>query len=134
MCHSLPTSVALLAALSLTVVADDASTFEERVHRFTGGESKADRLKGIPIWTAHGDADRVVWPIRSQRMVEAIRKAGGKIKYTEYPGVGHNSWTPFYADKDGVVPWMFDCTLGPEWAARFAGPPVFPRLPIMKPD
>jgi predicted peptidase len=73
-----------------------------------GDESKAARLKDIPIWTGHGDADRVVWPIRSQRMVEAIRKAGGKIKYTEYPGVGHNSWTPFYADKDGVVPWMFE--------------------------
>ena len=73
-----------------------------------GDESKADRIKDIPIWTAHGDADRVVWPIRSRRMVEAVKKAGGDIKYTEYPGVGHNSWTRFYADPEGVVPWMFD--------------------------
>jgi hypothetical protein len=29
-------------------------------------------------------------------MVEAIRKAGGKIKHTEYPGVGHDSWTKTY--------------------------------------
>lgn len=72
-----------------------------------GDESKAAVLKDIPIWAAHGDADRVVWPIRSQRMVEAIRKAGGNIKYTEYPGVGHNSWTRFHADPEGVVPWMF---------------------------
>lgn len=71
-------------------------------------ESKAGVLKDIPIWTAHGDADRAVWPIRSRRMVEKVKQAGGTIKYTEYPGVGHNSWTPFYADPKGVVPWMFE--------------------------
>ena len=72
-----------------------------------GDESQAARLKGIPVWAAHGDADRVVWPVRSRRMVEAVRKAGGKIQYTEYPKVGHNSWTRFYADPEGVLPWMF---------------------------
>lgn len=72
-----------------------------------GDESKATSLKGIPIWTAHGDADTVVWPVRTRRMVEAIKAAGGDVKYTEYPGVGHNSWTRFYADPKGVIPWMF---------------------------
>ena len=75
-----------------------------------GDESQAARLKSLPIWAAHGDADRVVWPDRSRRMVEAVRKAGGHIRYTEYPGTGHNSWTPFYADTTGVVPWMFQQT------------------------
>lgn len=73
-----------------------------------GDESQVARLKDLPIWTAHGDADRVVWPIRSQRMVEALRKAGNDLQYTEYPGVGHNSWTPFFGDPDGVVPWLFE--------------------------
>ena len=27
-------------------------------------------------------------------MVSALRDAGAKPIYTEYPGVGHNSWTP----------------------------------------
>lgn len=71
-----------------------------------GDETQAARLKDIPIWAAHGEADRVVWPVRSRRMTEAVKKIGGHIKYTEYPGVGHNSWTRFYADTDGVVPWM----------------------------
>jgi predicted peptidase len=72
-----------------------------------GDETQAARLKEIPIWVAHGDADTVVWPVRSRTMVEAIRKVGGNVKYTEYPGVGHNSWTPFYADRGGVIPWLF---------------------------
>lgn len=73
-----------------------------------GDESKAARLKGLPVWTAHGDADGAVPVERTRRMVAAIKKAGGKVRYTEYPGVGHNSWTRFYADKKGVVPWMFE--------------------------
>lgn len=72
-----------------------------------GDEAQAGRLKNLPIWTGHGTADTVVWPIRSQRMVDAVKKTGGSIKYTEYEGVGHNSWTPFYSQPDGVVSWMF---------------------------
>jgi len=44
---------------------------------------------------------------KSREMIEAIKKAGGDPKYTELPGVGHNSWTPAYTRTDGVVPWMF---------------------------
>ena len=29
-------------------------------------------------------------------MIEALKEAGGKPKYTEYPGVGHNSWDKAY--------------------------------------
>ena len=72
-----------------------------------GDETQAARLKNIPIWAAHGDADTVVWPVRTRTMVEAIKAEGGNVKYTEYPGVGHNSWTPFYSNPDGVIPWMF---------------------------
>lgn len=72
-----------------------------------GDESNAALLQDIPIWAAHGDADTVVWPVRSRRMVDAINAAGGNVKYTEYPGFGHNSWTPFYSNPEGVIPWLF---------------------------
>ncbi len=72
-----------------------------------GDESKADKLVNVPIWAYHGDADDAVPVERSRRMIEAIKKAGGNPKYTELPGVGHNSWTPAYTDPDGPVPWMF---------------------------
>lgn len=70
-------------------------------------ETQAAKLKGIPIWAAHGDADTVVPVIRSRRMVAAVNEAGGNIHYVEYPKVGHNSWTPAYTDPNGLLPWMF---------------------------
>ena len=73
-----------------------------------GDEANADKLKAVPIWVFHGDADKAVPVEASRGMVEAIRAAGGDPKYTEYPGVGHDSWTQTYADPDGVFKWMFE--------------------------
>jgi predicted peptidase len=73
-----------------------------------GDESHADRLIKVPVWAVHGDQDKAVPVARSRNMIEAIKKAGGQPKYTEMPGVGHNSWTPAYTDPTGVVPWMFE--------------------------
>ena len=71
-----------------------------------GDEKKADKLANIPIWVFHGDKDNAVKVERSRIMVAAIEKAGGKPKYTEYPGVGHDSWTRTYADEK-VLTWLF---------------------------
>ncbi len=60
----------------------------------------------IPIWVAHGDADTVVPPQSSRRMIQALEKAGGKPKSTFYPGVGHDSWTQTYNNPE-IIRWMF---------------------------
>jgi predicted peptidase len=63
-----------------------------------GGDPKAaETIKDIPCWCFHGAADSVVKADLSRRMIEAIKGAGGKPKYTEFPGVGHNSWDQAYA-------------------------------------
>lgn len=72
-----------------------------------GDELYADRLVGVPVWAWHGDADDVVPVAKTRRMIEAIRAAGGRPKYSELAGVGHDSWTPAYTDPQGAVPWMF---------------------------
>lgn len=69
--------------------------------------SSVQALKDMPVWVAHGDADRVVPPERSRLAVEALRAAGGHPVYVELPGVGHNSWAPSYQDNDGLIPWLF---------------------------
>jgi predicted peptidase len=71
-----------------------------------GDESTAERIVKIPIWVFHGDKDNSVPVARSRTMVEALKKAGGHPKYTEYPGVGHNSWDKAYADPE-LMNWLF---------------------------
>ena len=71
-----------------------------------GDEKEAKKLTKIPIWAFHGGRDRVVKTIRSRNMIEAIKDAGGKPKYTEYPGVGHDSWSATYKN-DEVFDWMY---------------------------
>lgn len=60
--------------------------------------SRACKLKDLPVWAFHGDADEVVPVEGSRAMVEVVRACGGQARLTIYPGVGHDSWTPTYAD------------------------------------
>lgn len=69
-------------------------------------ESTAPKISHIPIWVFHGDKDTAVKVERSRRMVEALQKAGGSPCYTEYAGVGHDSWTRTYAS-GLVLDWLF---------------------------
>ncbi|MCD6336800.1 MAG: dienelactone hydrolase family protein [Candidatus Marinimicrobia bacterium] len=70
-------------------------------------ENQAPKLVDMPIWVFHGADDTTVPPDRSRHMVQAIKDAGGtKIKFTEYPGVGHGSWKLAYADPE-FLKWMF---------------------------
>ena len=75
-----------------------------------GGGNPAEmgpKLKDIPMWVFHGDADTAVPVQRSRDMVEAIKNAGStKVKYTEYPGVPHNSWDKAYSEKE-MTDWLF---------------------------
>ncbi len=71
-----------------------------------GDENQAKKLTKIPIWCFHGDQDKAVPVERSRNMIKAIELAQGRPKYTEYPGVGHNSWDKAYADP-ALYDWLF---------------------------
>lgn len=73
-----------------------------------GGWSTADaaKMKDVAIWVFHGDADKTVPVELSRKMVEALKQAGGAPKSTEYPGVGHNSWSRTYASPE-TWQWLF---------------------------
>lgn len=60
----------------------------------------------LPFWVFHGADDSVVLPSFSRQMVEALEANGAKVKYTEYPGVNHNSWDSVFADPN-YLKWMF---------------------------
>jgi predicted peptidase len=52
----------------------------------------AVKIGKTPVWMFHGEADPAVPVTESQKMNAALKAAGGNVRYTEYPGVGHNSW------------------------------------------
>ncbi|HVS34479.1 MAG TPA: prolyl oligopeptidase family serine peptidase [Gemmataceae bacterium] len=70
-----------------------------------GDPNQAKVIKDIPCWIFHGDADKSVPVDRSRAMVEALKAAGGQPKYTEYAGVGHNSWEMAYNTPD-LYEWL----------------------------
>ena len=72
-----------------------------------GVPSLAHRLTDIAIWAFHGALDNTVPPSGSRDMVEAILAAGGtKVRYTELPGVWHDSWIKAYKT-EGLVDWLY---------------------------
>jgi predicted peptidase len=71
-----------------------------------GDPAYAKQIAHVPVWAFHGDQDTAVKVERSRNMIEAIKEAGGSPRYTEYPGVGHNSWAATYANRD-VYAWLF---------------------------
>lgn len=71
-----------------------------------GDPAGAKAMASIPIWAFHGSADTAVKPQRSRDMIAAIKAAGGSPKYTEYPGVGHNSWAQTYSNPEFYA-WLF---------------------------
>lgn len=64
----------------------------------------------VPVWIFHGGDDETVPPSESRRMNEALKALGGEVHYTEYPGVGHNSWDKAYADPE-LMKWMLSKSL-----------------------
>ncbi|AWM40775.1 Endo-1,4-beta-xylanase Z precursor [Gemmata obscuriglobus] len=72
-----------------------------------GNVKSAEKIKDVPTWVFHGDADTAVKVDLSREMVDAIKKAGGSPKYTEYPKVGHNSWDAAY-DTDELYKWLLE--------------------------
>jgi predicted peptidase len=70
-----------------------------------GDTSTASKIKDIPCWCFHGDADKAVPVQRSRDMIDAIKKAGGNPRYSEFPYVGHNSWDPAYVTPE-LYPWL----------------------------
>ena len=65
----------------------------------------AAKIARLPCWCFHGDADSAVQVARSREMMKALWDAGGHPNYTEYPGVGHNSWDKAYGTPD-LYDWL----------------------------
>ena len=66
----------------------------------------ATRIGQTPVWIFHGDADNAVPVENSRRLYQALKAAGDDVRYTEYPGVGHDeAWERAYADPE-LMSWL----------------------------
>ena len=69
--------------------------------------AQREALKTLGVWAFHGAKDNVVVLGESERMVDALKKAGvTDIQLTVYPEAGHDSWTQAYNE-----PTFFDWLL-----------------------
>lgn len=72
-----------------------------------GAPETAERFRNVPLRIIHGSADKIVPPKGSQQMAAALETAGATdMKLIIYPGVGHDSWTQTYRDKE-LIRWLF---------------------------
>jgi predicted peptidase len=92
---------------SWRLAADHPELFAAVVPVCGGGHpADADKLKNLPIWAWHGEADPAVPVKRSIEMVDAIQKAGSTtIRLTTLAHIGHVSWQAAYASPE-VWKWM----------------------------
>ena len=65
------------------------------------------RFKSVPVWAFHGDKDDAVPAQRSIDMVEALKKVEGKIKFTLYKDVTHDSWTETF-ENPALYTWLLE--------------------------
>lgn len=56
--------------------------------------------KQMPIWVFHGEDDESIPFSESEEMVKVLKKMGYKVRFTRYPGVGHDSWVQAYQTEE----------------------------------
>jgi predicted peptidase len=72
-----------------------------------GNVSTSKKIAGrTALWIFHGRDDEIVPPRFSRLFYKRIKKEKGEVRYSEYPGVHHNSWINAFAEKE-LLSWLF---------------------------
>lgn len=80
----------------------------ERLPVVLASRTKKEILQNLPVWAFHGAMDPAVPLEESERMVEALERAGVKdVKLTVYPEAGHDAWTETYDNPEFYV-WLLE--------------------------
>jgi predicted peptidase len=65
----------------------------------------AEKVGKTPAWVFHGANDNIVPVSESRQIVAALKANGENVKYSEYPGVGHNVWLNVLSEKE-LLSWL----------------------------
>lgn len=75
-----------------------------------GRASWAENISKTPVWMFHGSADNINTPDMTERVYNRLVEIGAKkMKYTNYPGYGHEIWDKAQSEPD-FYDWMFTYT------------------------
>lgn len=80
-------------------------------------QTYAEKVRRIPIWIFHGDADTVIPVEESRKMAAALRALRADVRYSEYVGVQHDSWNKAYAEPE-FLRWLLSHQLKTATPAR----------------
>ncbi|NLE56810.1 MAG: prolyl oligopeptidase family serine peptidase [Planctomycetes bacterium] len=70
-----------------------------------GNPDEVAKLKNVPVWAFHGAKDETIPVSQSEKMVSALRSAGGNATLTVVYDGGHNIWSEVYG-KPRLYHWM----------------------------
>lgn len=71
----------------------------ERIDIVIGSRQRKAALQSLGVWAFHGGKDPAVPLEESEKMVNALKKAGvTDVQLTVYPEAGHDSWSASYAN------------------------------------
>ncbi len=92
----------------LDMIARYPETFTAGLAIFGAGEPATTRLFAgkVSLWLFHGDKDEIVPVNFSQEYYKRLKRVGAVIRYSEYQGVDHNSWTKAFAEPE-LMQWLF---------------------------
>src|SRR5690606_3143439 len=62
--------------------------------------SKYARIQNIPLWLFQGGKDNNPYPSQSETFMRNFREAGGNVRYTLFPNLGHGTWNDAWAQPD----------------------------------
>ena len=71
-----------------------------------GSTTRVKAARAVAIWAFHGAKDPLVPVAGSRDLVAALKSAGSRVKYTEYPEVEHDAWTHAFAERE-LPNWLF---------------------------
>ncbi len=65
----------------------------------------ANLIAKTPLWAFHGLADPIVPAHMSSDIVKSVQRCGGKARFSGYPDVLHDSWTPALSETE-LLDWL----------------------------
>ena len=64
------------------------------------------KYKKVPLWIFHGSKDTTVPILKSEIVVNELKRLNGNVEFSIYPEAGHNSWDAAFAEPD-FLSWLF---------------------------